>query len=299
MSVEPALQSALRDLRSTAAPLQAGAGQSGGETAGARRRRPVARRASLAPKAAKYPKVEGLHKGWPRKSRRKAPRLLRLAEQAVAPIVAGSHNDEYRRADDFDDSASPLLVRRDAEEFARSADTAPTSTSGRAAVGAWRCTIAPAARPAASSTRSWSRPLRPEPWFRSRAGTLTRPASASVAHLHSAIAGLFGQNRNRRAIRQTRDARRRRPSAADADELGVALCHELGCHAGADSAVTKVLADRLTCDAQEALPCCRSHSASGHQPTPANLFRDGRSGEVSLSTLNARAENSAGRPKRA
>ena len=61
----------------------------------------------------------------------------------------------------------------------------------------------PAARPAASSTRSWSRPLRPEPWFRSRAGTLTRPASASVAHLHSAIAGLFVQNRNRRAIRQT------------------------------------------------------------------------------------------------
>ena len=81
----------------------------------------------------------------------------------------------------------------------------------------------PAARPAASSTRSWSRPLRPEPWFRSRAGTLTRPASASVAHLHSAIAGLFGQNRNRRAIRQQRvspgarpvrprNRRRRRPA---------------------------------------------------------------------------------------
>jgi hypothetical protein len=46
--------------------------------------------------------------------------------------------------------------------------------------------------------------------------------------------------------RQTRVARRRRPSAADADELEVALCYELGRDAGAHSAVTKVLADRLT-----------------------------------------------------
>ena len=37
------------------------------------------------------------------------------------------------------------------------------------------------------------RPLRPEPWFRSRAGTLTRPAPASVAHLHSEIAGLSAE----------------------------------------------------------------------------------------------------------
>ena len=70
------------------------------------------------------------------------------------------------------------------------------------------------------------------------------------------------------------------PSAADADELGVALCHELGCDAGADSAVTKVLADRLTCDAQQALRRCRSHSPSGHQPTPANLFPNGRDAAV-------------------
>ncbi len=79
----------------------------------------------------------------------------------------------------------------------------------------------PAARPAASSTRSWSRPLRPEPWFRSRAGTLTRPASASVAHLHSAIAGLFGQNRNRRAIRQQRGSPRRRALVAPTDRFDV------------------------------------------------------------------------------
>ena len=74
--------------------------------------------------------------------------------------------------------------------------------------------------------------------------------------------------------RQTRDARRRWPSAADADELGVALCPELGCDAGADSAVTKVLADRLTCDAQQALRRCRSKQ---HQPgRPPNFFPDRR-----------------------
>ena len=109
-------------------------------------------------------------------------------------------------------------------------------------------------------------------------------------------------------IRQTRDARRRRPSAADADGLGVALCDELGCHAGADSAVTKVLADRLTCDAQQALRRCRSHSPSGHQPTPANLFRHGRPAtatkrpiaELPASASSRRSESRprAGRPAR-
>ena len=43
---------------------------------------------------------------------------------------------------------------------------------------------------------------------------------------------------------------------------------------------TKMLADHLTCNAQQALRRCRSHSPSGHQPTPANLFRDGRAGEL-------------------
>ena len=92
-------------------------------------------------------------------------------------------------------------------------------------------------------------------------------------------AGLATRDPKRPRIRQSRDARRGRPSAADADELGVALCHELGCDADADSRVTKVLADRLTCDAQQALRRCRSHSPSGHQPTPATLFPDGRNGE--------------------
>ena len=36
----------------------------------------------------------------------------------------------------------------------------------------------------------------------------------------------------RRAPRQTRDARRRRRSVADVDELGVALCDEVGCEVG-------------------------------------------------------------------
>ena len=117
---------------------------------------------------------------------------------------------------------------------------------------------------------------------RSRSG---RPAGASALRpwlLQSAIAEVACRDPSTSRspqlsapeIRQCRDARRRRPSAADADELGVALCHELRCHTGLDTAVTKVLPDRPTCDAQQALPRCRSHSPSGHQPTPANLFRD-------------------------
>jgi hypothetical protein len=82
------------------------------------------------------------------------------------------------------------------------------------------------------------------------------------------------------APRQFRDAQRHGARAADADELGVALCHELGCDAGAGSAVTKVLADRLTRDEQQALRRCRSHSPSGHQPKPADLFPDGRRAQL-------------------
>jgi hypothetical protein len=51
---------------------------------------------------------------------------------------------------------------------------------------------------------------------------------------------------------------------------------EVGCDAGAHSVVTKVLADRLTRNEQQALRRCRSHSPSGHQPEPADLFPDGR-----------------------
>jgi hypothetical protein len=83
-------------------------------------------------------------------------------------------------------------------------------------------------------------------------------------------------------IRQSRDARRRRRSVADVDELGVALCHEVGCDAGAYSAVTKVLAARLTREGQQALRRCRSHSPSGHQPDHAYLFPDGRGGALTL-----------------
>ena len=72
----------------------------------------------------------------------------------------------------------------------------------------------PLGRPAARSGRPSPRPLRPKPWFRSRAGTLTRPAPASVAHPHSEDCGSLGRNRKRRACRQSRDRRRRRPSVA-------------------------------------------------------------------------------------
>ena len=47
--------------------------------------------------------------------------------------------------------------------------------------------------------------------------------------------------------------------------------------------VTKVLADPLTRDGQQALRRCRSHSPSGHQPEPAGLFPDGRRGRFSAS----------------
>jgi hypothetical protein len=78
------------------------------------------------------------------------------------------------------------------------------------------------------------------------------------------------------ASRQSRDARRQRRSVADADELGVALCHELGCDAGAYSAVPKMLADRLTREGQRAPRRWRSPSRSEHRPKPADLFPDGR-----------------------
>ena len=53
-----------------------------------------------------------------------------------------------------------------------------------------RTFCSPAVRPAEPSCHPSPRPPSPEPWFRSGAGTLQRPATASVAHLHSEIAGL-------------------------------------------------------------------------------------------------------------
>jgi hypothetical protein len=67
--------------------------------------------------------------------------------------------------------------------------------------------------------------------------------------------------------RQTRDARRRQRSVTDADELGVALCDGLGCDAGAHSAVTKVLADRMTREGQQAPRRCRSQTPSDTNPS--------------------------------
>jgi hypothetical protein len=84
-----------------------------------------------------------------------------------------------------------------------------------------------------------------------------------------------GRPHQRCARRQSRDARRRRRSVANVDELGVALVMSpvrrrrlLRGH--------EVLADRMTREGQQALRPCRSHSPSGHQSEPADLFPDGR-----------------------
>jgi hypothetical protein len=50
--------------------------------------------------------------------------------------------------------------------------------------------MSPATRPAAPSGPPSTQPLSPEPWFRAGAGTRQTPAPASIAHLHSKIAGL-------------------------------------------------------------------------------------------------------------
>jgi hypothetical protein len=122
----------------------------------------------------------------------------------------------------------------------------------------------------------------------SAAPPTTRPPAANCAPTPKQVSTLLG------AVspppRQSRDARRRRPSVADADELGVALCHELGCDPGADSAVTKVLAARLTRDGQQALRRCRPHCPNGHQPKPAELFPHGRKGAELAATCRGRQE---------
>jgi hypothetical protein len=62
------------------------------------------------------------------------------------------------------------------------------------------------------------------------------------------------------------------------------------------SAVTKVLADRLTREGQQALRRCRSHSPSGHQPEHTHLFPDGRNGAVSSRPRQAGAKPAPFRP---
>ena len=73
------------------------------------------------------------------------------------------------------------------------------------------------------------------------------------------------------------------------------LCHEVGSDATAYSAVTKVLADRLTSDGQQALRRSRSHSRSGHQPEPADLFPDGRDPELSAALCPSDRETGGSR----
>jgi len=83
----------------------------------------------------------------------------------------------------------------------------------------------------------------------------------------------------RPAHRQSRDAECRRPPAVVADRPGVLLWHELRCDAGADSAVAKVLADRLAPAGQQALGAIAlvSERAPARPPTQCS---DGREGAV-------------------
>jgi hypothetical protein len=64
------------------------------------------------------------------------------------------------------------------------------------------------------------------------------------------------------------------------------LCFAInsGAASGVDGGSPKALADRVTCDGQQALRRCRSHSPSGHQPEAADLFPDGRERGVSSRT---------------
>ena len=92
---------------------------------------------------------------------------------------------------------APTAPLRDRECRSAPSRRSELSTATAAKQVSWPETGAtcssPAARPAARSGRPSPRPLSPGPWFRSRAGTLTRPAPASVAHLHSKIAGLSAE----------------------------------------------------------------------------------------------------------
>jgi hypothetical protein len=106
-----------------------------------------------------------------------------------------------------------------------------------------------------------------------RAASRTQAVTTNFRCPRAYECGSHSVQRGAPADRQSRGARRWLRSVADAHELGVALCDELGCDAGADSAGTKVLADRLTRDGSKHGRCCRSHRPSGHQPKPADLAR--------------------------
>lgn len=94
-----------------------------------------------------------------------------------------------------------------------------------------------------------------------------------------------------RGSRRARDARCRRRSAADAEQLGVALWHELRWDAGTGSAVAMVLADRLTRAEQQAPGRCRSHRSSRRQRKPSDLFPDGRDARARRARRKASARS--------
>ena len=141
--------------------------------------------------------------------------LLSIHRVYALPLVAGR-------------TRSPALIARPVS----SPRSAQTSCSPSARLPTW-------------STCSSSGPTSPKTCNfagagagKAQIGLAARPASRSYEGTRRQSYG----GRSFPGFRQSRDARRGRRSVADADELGAAFCHELGCDAGADSAVTKVLA---------------------------------------------------------
>ena len=137
-------------------------------------------------------------------------------------------------------------------------------------------------------------------------GHLRRPIDAApIGQRESRAVYAYTRRHERRSRHRGRRQSRISPisgrsaSAAlrrGADELGAALCHELGCDVSAFSAVTKVLADRLTREGQQALRRRRSHSRSGHQPKSADLFLDGPFGRVCRPSARRTSDRCGNRP---
>jgi hypothetical protein len=100
---------------------------------------------------------------------------------------------------------------------------------------------APPPRPATARPSDSQAPQRPR----------HRPGRLSPEVPHSQGSRCERDTTSAPAVRKSRDARRCRPSAADADELGAALWHELRWDAGAGSRVAKVLADQGACGSRD------------------------------------------------
>jgi hypothetical protein len=85
-----------------------------------------------------------------------------------------------------------------------------------------------------------------------------------------------GCDRQRPAVRQSRDARRRRRWSRMSTSSELRFVMKSGATPAPTPRSRRCLRTRLTRDGQQALRRCRSHSPSGHQSEPADLFPDGR-----------------------